>query len=122
MKKYRQLEKEKNVFFRYFNSGIPNVFYMRFFRKCSMFHRSILLKNTFDKLKTKFTTANSKLSDRLINVEKKGFANEQYSRRECLEISGIPPIVSTRKFYIRRNNNEVDSIETRRIVIAHFLP
>ena len=83
---------------------------------------SILLKNTFDKLKTKFTSANSKLSDRLINVEKKGFANEQYSRRECLEISGIPPLVSTRKFYIRRNNNEVDSIETRRIVIAHFLP
>ena len=27
-----------------------------------------------------------------------------------------------RKFYIRRNNKKVDSIETRRIVIAHFLP
>ena len=27
-----------------------------------------------------------------------------------------------RKFYIRRNNNKIDSIETGRIVIAHLLP
>ena len=27
-----------------------------------------------------------------------------------------------RKFYIRRNNNNVDSTETGRIVIAHLLP
>ena len=61
------------------------------------------LKNNFDELKTKFTkleavldmsrNINSKLSDSLINVERKGFANEQYSRRECLEISSIPPSV-----------------------------
>ena len=61
------------------------------------------LKNIFDELKTKFTKLevdlniskyiNSKLSDRLINVEWKSFTNEQYSRRECLEISGIPPSV-----------------------------
>ena len=63
------------------------------------------LKNNFDKLKTRFTklalaadvnisrNVNSKLSDRLINVERKCFANEQYSRTECLEISGIPPSV-----------------------------
>ena len=30
--------------------------------------------------------------------------------------------VKTRKFYIRRNNNKVDSIEIGRIVIAHLLP
>ena len=57
------------------------------------------LKINFDELKTKFTkleadlniskNVNSKLSDRLINAEKKCFANEQYSRRECLEISGV---------------------------------
>ena len=57
------------------------------------------LKIKFDELKTKFTkleadlnipkNVNSKLSDRLISVEKKCFANEQYSRRECLEISGV---------------------------------
>ena len=61
------------------------------------------LKNNFDELQTKFTKleadlnksrdVNSKLSDRVINVERKCFANEQYSRRECLEISGIPPSV-----------------------------
>ena len=28
----------------------------------------------------------------------------------------------TRKFYIRRNNRKVDSIERGRIVIAHLLP
>ena len=61
------------------------------------------LKNNFDELKTKFTkleadlnisrNVNFKLSDRLINVERKCFANDQCSRRECLEISGILPSV-----------------------------
>ena len=61
------------------------------------------LKNNFDKLKAKFTiieadlntirNANSTLPDRLINVELKSFTNEQYFRRECLEILGIPPSV-----------------------------
>ena len=31
-------------------------------------------------------------------------------------------LVGSRKFYIRRNNNKVDYIETGRIVIAHLLP
>ena len=31
-------------------------------------------------------------------------------------------VCSARKFYRRRNNNKVDSIETGRIVIAHLLP
>ena len=30
--------------------------------------------------------------------------------------------IETRKFYVRRKNNKVDSIETGRIVIAHLLP
>ena len=30
-------------------------------------------------------------------------------------------LLKSRKFYIRRNNNKVDSIETGRIVIAHLL-
>ena len=30
--------------------------------------------------------------------------------------------LQTRRFYIRRNNNKVDSIGTERIVIAHLLP
>ena len=41
-----------------------------------------------------YRSVNSKLSDRLINVERKCFANAQYFRRECLEISVIPPSVT----------------------------
>ena len=49
-------------------------------------------------LKTKFTKMESdfkvKLMERLVVTERKCWANEQYSRRECLEISGIPESVS----------------------------
>ena len=58
------------------------------------------LKNDLNELKTKFCklesdlhisrNVNDKLSDKLIVLERKCHANEQYSRRECLEISGIP--------------------------------
>ena len=44
-KKYRPLEKEKKIFFfSYLISEIPNFWYMRFFRKCSMFRRGISLR------------------------------------------------------------------------------
>ena len=55
-------------------------------------------------LKTKFTkmgsdlaisrNLNIKLVERLVVTERKCWANEQYSRRKCLEISGIPKSVS----------------------------
>ena len=55
-------------------------------------------------LKTKFTTTeydhaisrnvNVKLVKRLVVTERKCWANEQCSRRECLEITGIPESVS----------------------------
>ena len=55
-------------------------------------------------LKTKFTKMESDLAispnvnvksvERLAVIERKCWANEQYSRRECLEISGIPESVS----------------------------
>ena len=38
--------------------------------------------------------ANSLLSERLQTIEKQCWANAQYCRRECLEISGIPSSVS----------------------------
>ena len=57
-------------------------------------------KNGQNELKTKFCklesdlhisrNVNDKLSDKLTVLECKCHANEQYSRRECLEISGIP--------------------------------
>ena len=37
---------------------------------------------------------NVRLMERLLVTERKFWANEQYSRRECLEISGIPESVS----------------------------
>ena len=49
-----------------------------------------------------------RLSDSVLKVRIKG---------SLLESIQIP-----RKFYIRRNNNNVDSTETGRIVIAHLLP
>ena len=57
------------------------------------------LKDDLNKLRTKFRklesdlyilkNVNYKLSDKLVVLERKFHANEQYARRECLEISGI---------------------------------
>ena len=58
------------------------------------------LKINLNELKTKFCklesdlhisrNVNDKLSDKLVVLERKYHANEQHSRRKCLEISGIP--------------------------------
>ena len=37
---------------------------------------------------------NTKLSERLVTMERRFYANEQYSSRECLEISVIPVSVA----------------------------
>ena len=57
------------------------------------------LKNDLNELKTKFCklesdlhisrNVNDKLSDKLTVLERKCHANEQYYRKECLEILGI---------------------------------
>ena len=39
-----------------------------------------------------------------------------------LTFSFVVSLAIAKKFYIRGNNNKVDSIETERIVIAHLLP
>ena len=55
------------------------------------------LRNKFTKLESDLAISkniNSKLSSQLTKVERKCWANEQYSRRECLEISGIPDNIS----------------------------
>ena len=36
---------------------------------------------------------NDKLTDKLVVLERKCHFNEQYPRRQCLEISGIPAVV-----------------------------
>ena len=55
------------------------------------------LKIKFIKMKSDLAISrnvNVKLVERLMVTERKCWANEQYSRRECLEISGIPESVS----------------------------
>ena len=51
------------------------------------------LKTDFCKLESELAISrnvNNKLTKQLILAERKCWANEQYSHRECLEISGIP--------------------------------
>ena len=55
------------------------------------------LKTKFTKMESDLTISqnvNVKLMERLVVTERKCWANEQYSRRECLEISDIPESVS----------------------------
>ena len=51
------------------------------------------LKSDFRRLESELSisrTINSKLCDRVISLEHQCWANNQYSRRECLEITGLP--------------------------------
>ena len=55
------------------------------------------LKSDFSKLEADMQVTrnvNSKLSERLVTVERRYYVNKQYSRRESLKISGIPAIVA----------------------------
>ena len=55
------------------------------------------LKSDFSKLEADIQVSrnvNWKLSERLLIMERRCYANKQYSRRECLEISGIPASVA----------------------------
>ena len=57
------------------------------------------LKSDFSKLESDIQVSrnvNSKLSQRLLTKKKRCFANEQHSRRECLEISNIPASVANK--------------------------
>ena len=55
------------------------------------------LNTNFELLKSDFSATrieNNSLNERLITLERQGWANAQYSRQECLEITGIPSSVS----------------------------
>ena len=54
------------------------------------------LKSDFSKFEADMQVTrnvNSKISERLVTIERRCYANEQYSSRECLEILGIPASV-----------------------------
>ena len=75
-------------------------------------------------LKTKFTKMESdlkvKLMERLVVTERKCYANEQYSRRECLQISGIPESVSDNAFE-DKIQGVLRGIDTENIESCHRL-
>ena len=55
-----------------------------------------LLKENYKKLESDISvsrTVSSLLTDQMNNVERQCWANTQYSRRECLEVVGIPSSV-----------------------------
>ena len=59
------------------------------------------LKNKFCKLESDLNVSrnvNDKLPDKLVVLERKCYANEQYSRRECLKILCIPAEVGDNAF------------------------
>ena len=67
---------------------------------------------------------NDKLTKQLILVERKCWANEQYSRRECLEISGIPESIQDDDLedYITKIFNECDTpVDPANIEACHRL-
>ena len=56
------------------------------------------LNNDFSKLESELSVTkqvNSLLLRRLVNMERQCWANAQYSRRECLDIRGIPSEVES---------------------------
>ena len=67
---------------------------------------------------------NVKLMERLVVTERKCWANEQYPRRKCLEISGIPESVSDNAFKdkIHQVLREIDAeVDTENIESCHRL-
>ena len=92
------------------------------------------LKNDLNELKTKFCklksdqhisrNVNDKLNDKLVVLERKCNANEQYFRRVCLEILGIPAEVGDENIEEKILEDAIDAQLTRiwlRTVIAYPL-
>ena len=55
------------------------------------------LSNDFKKIESDLSVSknvNSKLHERVVSLERQCWGNNQYSRRECLEITGVPESVS----------------------------
>ena len=86
------------------------------------------MKFDFSKLEADIQVSrnvNSKLSERLLTMERRCYANEQCSRRECLEISGIPTSVADKDLEsnVLEILEEIDvSINPTLIEDCHRLP
>ena len=65
-------------------------------KESNMINEVRKLNGNLEKLRSELDVTknvNSLLSDRLTSLERQCWANAQYSRRECVEISGIPKSV-----------------------------
>ena len=86
------------------------------------------LKSDFSKLETDIRVSrnvNSKLIERLLTMERRCYANEQYSRGECAEISGILASVADKDLEskVLEILEEIDvSIDPTLVEDCHHLP
>ena len=57
------------------------------------------LKKDFEQLRSDLSITklvNTKLKEKVVSLERQTWSNSQYSRRECLELSGIPETIENK--------------------------
>ena len=57
------------------------------------------LKKDFERLRSDLSITNlvnTKLKENVVSLERQTWSNSQYSRRECLELSGIPETIENK--------------------------
>ena len=59
----------------------------------------MILKKDFEQLRSDLSITklvNTKLKEKVVSLERQTWSNSQYSRRECLELSGIPETIENK--------------------------
>ena len=59
----------------------------------------LILKKDFEQLRSDLSITklvNTKLKEKVVSLERQTWSNSQYSRRECLELSGIPETIENK--------------------------
>ena len=86
------------------------------------------MKQNYIKLESELSVArkvNNKLKDRIVSWENQSWSNCQYTRRECLEISGIPDKADQKDLEdtVLNISRKVDvEIDSSNIEDSHWLP
>ena len=86
------------------------------------------MKQNYIKLESELSVArkvNNKLKDRIVSSENQSWSNCQYTRRECLEISGIPDKADQKDLEdtVLNISRKVDvEIDSSNIEDSHWLP
>ena len=87
------------------------------------------LKENYIKLESELSVArqvNNKLKEHIVSLERQCWSNSQYSRRECLEITGIPDktdqkdLENTALNIFRKLDVEIDSSLNSLLLIIKF--